>query len=295
MPSASTAECEPKRPKRPSRRPAEPKASRASQATKACGLQRSRQGLFRAKISFEHIRLYSSYTFRQMAVEYHILLVRLRQLVMMNTQPGATESVSELCEAFSAAFAELEREPVVNMRPRSCLGSQSECHDLNHFLQQYGIRSYLSIHAARWLGSTHVSSPVLPLVDVLKLRHQLLLARSQGWEPFRDAWLGMMRKTESPGRDRATAFEQEATKPCRWGCKKRRRATEALNKAMARQKSQPGLRPRVSGTPGTSGASGPAKDMAVERLKVASCATERALAACNGTRRRGIRSTRRPG
>ncbi|CAE7593352.1 unnamed protein product [Symbiodinium sp. CCMP2456] len=262
-----------------------------SSEPKTCGLQQNRQGLFRAKISFEHIRLYSSYTLPRAAVEYHILLVRLRQLVMMNTRPqaaSASEGVSELCEAFATAFAELEREPVVTMRPRDCLSGEQ---GLNCFLKRYGIRSYLSIHVARWLGSTHVSSPVLPLGDVLTLRQQLLLARSKGLEAFRDAWLKMLQRLGhsvghsasgpgSSGHGHSTdAFKDQLLQlnPCL--CKKRRRAAEALHEAMGRQRSAGGRKQAVSRK----------RQDAVSRLRAASCATERALAACNAKRRSSSR------
>ncbi|CAE7504955.1 unnamed protein product, partial [Symbiodinium necroappetens] len=262
-----------------------------SSEPKTCGLQQNRQGLFRAKISFEHIRLYSSYTLPRAAVEYHILLVRLRQLVMMNTPQAASasEGVSELCEAFATAFAELEREPVVNMRPRDCLSGEQ---GLNCFLKKYGIRSYLSIHVARWLGSRHVSSPVLPLGDVLTLRQQLLLARSKGLEPFRDAWLKMLQRlghsasgSGSSGHSHfaADTFKDQVLQmnPC--VCKKRRRAAEALHEAMGRQRSA-GLRKQAVSRK---------RQDAVARLRAASCATERALAACNVKRHSSSRNVRK--
>ncbi|CAE7232015.1 unnamed protein product [Symbiodinium sp. CCMP2592] len=261
-----------------------------SSEPKTCGLQQNRQGLFRAKISFEHIRLYSSYTLPRAAVEYHILLVRLRQLVLLNTRQAEGregQGVTELCEAFATAFAELEREPVVNMRPRDS-GFRSGEQGLNCFLQKYGIRSYLSIHVARWLGSTHVSSPVLPLGEVLTLRQQLLLARSKGLEPFRDAWLNMLQRlgrtgSGSSGHSHSTdAFQDQVVQLNAYVCKKRRRATEALHEAMARQRLTGGRKPAVSKK----------RQDAVASLRAASCATERALAACSAKRRSGSRNVR---
>ena len=248
---------------------------------RVCGLQRNRQGLFRAKTSFEHIRLYSSYTFGPVAVEYHILLVRLRQLVMSARLGACRGGVSELCEAFAAAFAELEREPVADMSLHSsALGAHSRGDDLNDFLPKYGIRSYLSIHVDRWLGSTVVSSPVLPLVDILRLRKQLLLARSQGLESFRDACLEMLKIGGSGSKGLPTGgFRDETAATCHRGHKRQRRVTEALRNADHKLSASSSKKAKPYA---------PVSDVAFQRLQVAVRATERALAAgrkraCPGT------------
>eukprot|EP00435_Cladocopium_sp_Y103_P067620 s381_g30.t1 len=136
----------------------------------ACGLQRNRQGLFRAKINLEHISLYSSYTANLLAVEHHIFLVRLRHLVTSGLKRGL-----EIEEAFQEAFGVLEKLDLSGTCPVDVFPSQQQT-SFSSFLHQQGIRTYLNIRAARWLGSTH----------------RLLIAREQGWDAFRAEWISMM-------------------------------------------------------------------------------------------------------
>lgn len=150
----------------------------------ACGLQRNRQGLFRAKMNLEHISLYSSYTANELAVEHHIFLVRLRHLVTSGLKRGL-----EIAEAFQEAFGVLEKLDLSGC-PVDHFPSQQT--SFSSFLHQQGIRTYLNIRAARWLGSTHVTSPVLPFTQILDLRKRLLMAREQGWDAFRAEWISMM-------------------------------------------------------------------------------------------------------
>lgn len=152
----------------------------------ACGLQRNRQGLFRAKINLEHISLYSSYTANLLAVEHHIFLVRLRHLVTSGLKRGL-----EIEEAFQEAFGVLEKLDLSGTCPVDVFPSQQQT-SFSSFLHQQGIRTYLNIRAARWLGSTHVTSPVLPFTQILDLRKRLLIAREQGWDAFRAEWISMM-------------------------------------------------------------------------------------------------------
>lgn len=152
----------------------------------ACGLQRNRQGLFRAKMNLEHISLYSSYTANELAVEHHIFLVRLRHLVTSGLKRGL-----EIAEAFQEAFGVLEKLDLSGTCPVDVFPSQQQT-SFSSFLHQQGIRAYLNIRAARWLGSTHVTSPVLPFTQILDLRKRLLIAREQGWDAFRAEWISMM-------------------------------------------------------------------------------------------------------
>lgn len=145
-----------------------------------CGLQRNRQGLFRAKMNLEHISLYSIFTQQDAAVEHHIFLVQLRRLVQLQLH----ERELDLSEAFGWAFQQMSYEAA----------SPGRAEGFDRFLLRRGIRSYLTIHVARWLGSTHVTSPVLPLMEVLDLRKRLLLARDRGWEHFRSEWIAMMQR-----------------------------------------------------------------------------------------------------
>mgnify|MGYP002804072748 CR=1 FL=1 len=147
----------------------------------SCGLQRNRQGLFRAKINLEHISFYSAYTSASLAVEHHIFLVRLRQLVTANLKQV------DITQAFQDAFAVMEALEVSKSSPSSNISS------LNSSLHRQGIRTYLNIHAARWLGATHVTTPVLPFTQILELRKRLLMAREQGWHTFRAEWLSTMK------------------------------------------------------------------------------------------------------
>ena len=205
---------------------------------------------------------------------------------MVNAQRGTfSDSISELFEAFEAAFAILEREPVVSTNLCSGLGLQSSGPELNHFLQKFGIRSFLSMRAQRLLGSTQLSSPVLPLVDVLTLRKQLLLARSQGWQSFRNACFGLLSSQDSDSSQSGCvpppdSFNAEA-RTSQWDRRRKRRLTEALYKPREKFTATLQRRPKVVAST--------TADIAFERLQIASSATERALAACKGKGGLGIR------
>ncbi|CAJ1357489.1 unnamed protein product [Effrenium voratum] len=164
-------------------RAAQPDA--ASVRVKGCGLQRNRQGLYRAKMNLEHISLYSAFVPAEDAVESHILLAKIRHLVALRMS-RLLRREEGLFEAFQAAFAQLEDD------------QDGSVGDVNAFLLRRGIRAYLTIHAHRWLGSTHVTSPVLPLAEVVALRQRLLSARERGWAAFRAAWVAMMEEVGLP-------------------------------------------------------------------------------------------------
>eukprot|EP00913_Durusdinium_trenchii_P031441 g29436.t1 len=175
-----------------------------------CGLQRNRQGLFRAKMNLEpgwwagrdeHISLYSVFTQQDAAVEHHIFLVQLRRLVQLQLH----ERELDLSEAFGWAFQQMSYEAA----------SPGRAEGFDRFLLRRGIRSYLTIHVARWLGSTHVTSPVLPLMEVLDLRKRLLLARDRG------CGLSRRKRLQEPAQMVDVAHHRACAKKVKVGSKRR--------------------------------------------------------------------------
>ena len=114
------------------------------------------KGSFRAKVCIESITLYGPFTSREKATEHHEILRGFRDAVLF--QSGK-------------------------------LGFRSACLSMLGNLEGLNVSAYLSLHVARWLGSAHVTSPVVPVNVALDLREQLLDARARGWEAFREAWV----------------------------------------------------------------------------------------------------------
>lgn len=173
-----------------------------SAAAGSVRLQTSKQGLFRAKVSLLNMILYGSFASPKVAAEQHVLLAQLQHSVAARLPRGDASSLSEreVLDALLRGAAESlgEKEPVAAEK-------------VAELLEERGIRIYLHVHVAKWLGSTHVTSPVLPLHEVLEIRSRLLRAKSQGWPAFRAAWVALMQHQGSGYRWRQrTAEEAEA-------------------------------------------------------------------------------------
>ncbi|CAK0898032.1 unnamed protein product [Prorocentrum cordatum] len=164
----------------PPRKPAAAKA--------VAGLQRGRRGLYRAKICIGHLSIYSCYAPLEDACEHRRGLERLRRAVERRLG-GA--SVAGRDVDLRHAFAASVHDP-----------------DQGHAGGD-GIRAHVSLHVSKWLGSTHVTSPVLEVDEAMALRDRLLGARDTGWAAFREVWIELLQHERHPPRLRRSRAEAE--------------------------------------------------------------------------------------
>eukprot|EP00929_Paragymnodinium_shiwhaense_P015037 TRINITY_DN123035_c0_g1_i1.p1 TRINITY_DN123035_c0_g1~~TRINITY_DN123035_c0_g1_i1.p1 ORF type:complete len:467 (+),score=110.15 TRINITY_DN123035_c0_g1_i1:252-1652(+) len=196
--------------KRPRRRVFAPPLAAGSclrKISRSVGLQKSRQGLYRAKCCIGQVSFYSEYVSETAVKASRDFLARLRSRVYENWQAARADSAARSCckflrmpdaiqegglrEPFLAALRQLEGDEV---------GSSSGIE----------IRAYVNLHVAKWLGSTHVTSPVLPIEETLAWREELLRAQPLGWPAFRQVWIKLLQHPAHPPRLRRSLAEAEA-------------------------------------------------------------------------------------
>jgi len=149
------------------------------------GVHKGKRGLYRAKISVSGIILYSRYSTLQDAVGYQTTLTLFNKAVtgQLRVLAEAETQLQEMCPN--------KTEPQSGHLRTAFLAALAESPTRDGFAQA-DIRMYLSLHVAKWLGSVHVTSPVVSAPEALFFRERLLRARELGWESFRQVWVELL-------------------------------------------------------------------------------------------------------
>lgn len=261
---------------------ASPKARR-EQRGRAVGVQGNKQGLFRAKICVGSLCLYSAYSPRKIAHQHRAVLQQLRTSAkevseaMARSETPMTLAADERGGAATSGFPMLEVaggcvsgsacDAPIGKQVGGCVrqpaagasgGTPSDgVADLASESSAGGLiglglsRAYVNVHAARWLGSRHVTSPMLPVAEAVQLRDEVMVAREKGWEAFREACIGLLQHPGFPPARRRSRSQAEALID-----EARRRVLEKPAKAAAGgapAPPQPGRRtPSLAKAPGDS-------------------------------------------
>ncbi|CAK0907820.1 unnamed protein product [Prorocentrum cordatum] len=138
-------------------------------------LARGGAWMYRARVMFAHLCFYTRFQGRlEDAVEHHILLVEIRQMAQEGR--GELAADPESGERIHRAF-------------RTVLASAGTS------TKDIGLKVHVRLGIFGHKRQVTINSPVLPLPEALSLRSRLLIARSQSWGHFRNAWVDMIRSS----------------------------------------------------------------------------------------------------
>uniref|UniRef100_A0A7S4R4M8 Uncharacterized protein n=1 Tax=Alexandrium monilatum TaxID=311494 RepID=A0A7S4R4M8_9DINO len=228
---------------------------RAARRLCAAGVRAVSSLKYKAHVDVKALRIYTrAYARRELALQSQEALWRLRSaLVAASTLDSEFwDRPEEVCQRFREVLCACGTSP-----------------------EKLGLAVYVSLRADRWLGRRfHITTPVLPLLDALRLHSRLLRARDLSWEALREAWLSAPRpKRSAPGAEarareaRWQALGRQAARAARAAA----RALDAVSRGAARERRE-ALRAAASSSRAAAGA---ARAAAAARRRAAGLRRER--------------------
>lgn len=169
--------------------------------------------LYRTKARAADIEMYTSFQPKlEVAVEHHIILAQVRNTIQKSQRDGPVD-------------AGLIRRSIFD----TLVANETS-------VDAMGLKFLVVMRVYRFIGAKWVSSPVLPLDDVLKWRCRLHTARGQGWAAFRALWVELMQHPGYTRGQKRSLADAEAVSAEAWErhAPARTRREERLARSRAR-------------------------------------------------------------